>query len=748
MKKKKFKFNKAILSLIARELKSVIFSTTGLIVGLLFILVVGILVFGIGQFLKFGTNDLTQVFSYMVFAMAIAIPALVMGAVSKEKNNGTIEYLLSKPISEFELLFSKFVSYSILSTALILLTLPFTIVTASYAGVDFGQVFMQYLGAIVLAVAIVSVGIAVSTLFKTEVASFLTTAVIIALLIVAGSSFVSTLPSGVSTLLEKISLLSHFQSISRGVLDLRDLFYFVAFIFLFLSIAYYLLIKDKYPSNHKYLRNSRIVTVLLVIIAVLVGTLGQVIPGRLDFTSDQRYTLSPATTAVVNNIKDPLYIDYYVSSNLPIQFQNELRRVSDLLTDYSKASAGKINVSTKEPDKDESVKNQAESAGITPIQFSVNSQDSSQVVVGYFGIILKYQDKNEVLNFNTAVLTDLEYQVTKKVKKLAETEKKQIAFVSNNVMHSTNSDLTQLYSELVDLFDVQQLDLSNDSALISSDIDAVIIPGANQPFDEQSIQALKNYYNNGGSVFLLTDAVDTNSETPTVNPNSLATLFEDAGIKVNNDIVYDLENNNIIALQSLFSPVIFNFPQWIVSKPIENNTSINKDVSAVSLLWASSITTTQKEGQTIYPLLETGSNSNVQKEGDFNTSFEQNWNAKSTDTKQTVGVAIENSKGGRGVIISDTDFITDNILEALAQRQEQNKEVISFTLNSISWLVRDSLIGSIKAKTNSARPLNLNNSQQLTFVAVSMGVPVLVCGLIFGIVTVNRRRIVNRNYSI
>lgn len=748
MKKKKFKFNKAILSLIARELKSVIFSTTGLIVGLLFILVVGILVFGIGQFLKFGTNDLTQVFSYMVFAMAIAIPALVMGSVSKEKNNGTIEYLLSKPISELELLFSKFVSYSILSTALILLTLPFTIITANYAGVDFGQVFMQYLGAIVLAIAIVSVGIAVSTLFKTEVASFLTTAVIVALLIVAGSSFVSTLPSGVSTLLEKISLLSHFQSISRGVLDLRDLFYFVAFIFLFLSIAYYLLIKDKYPSNHKYLRNSRIVTVLLVIIAVLVGTLGQVIPGRLDFTSDQRYTLSPATTAVVNNIKDPLYIDYYVSSNLPIQFQNELRRVSDLLTDYSKASAGKINVSTKEPDKDESVKNQAESAGITPIQFSVNSQDSSQVVVGYFGIILKYQDKNEVLNFNTAVLTDLEYQVTKKIKKLAETEKKQIAFVSNNVMHSTNSDLTQLYSELVDLFDVQQLDLSNDSALISSDIDAVIIPGANQPFDEQSIQALKNYYNNGGSVFLLTDAVDTNSETPTVNPNSLATLFEDAGIKVNNDIVYDLENNNIIALQSIFSPVIFNFPQWIVSKPIENNTNINKDVSAVSLLWASSITTTQKEGQTIYPLLETGSNSNVQTEEEFNTSFEQNWNAKSTDAKQTVGVAIENSKGGRGVIISDTDFITDNILEALAQRQEQNKEVISFTLNSISWLVRDSLIGSIKAKTNSAKPLNLNNSQQLTFVAVSMGIPVLICGLIFGIVTVNRRRIVNRNYSI
>lgn len=748
MKKRKLKFNKTIISLIGREIKSVLFSTTGLVVGILFTLVVGILVFGIAKFTQFGTNDLTQVFSYMVFAMAIAIPALVMGSISKEKNNGTIEYLLSKPISELELLFSKFISYSFLSTLLILLTLPLTIITGIYAGLDAGQVIMQYVGAIILAVSIVSVGIAISALFKTEVASFLTTAVVIALFIIAGSSFFNFLPSGISTVLDRVSLLSHYQSISRGVLDFRDIFYFVAFIFLFLSLAYYLLIKDKYPNKHKYLRNTKIVTALFVVIAFLVGTLGQVIPGRIDFTSDQRYTLSESTVSVINKFQDTLVIDYYASSNLPIEFQTELRRVSDMLTDYSKASNGKIVVNNREPDKDETVKSEAETAGIEQIRFSVNSDDSSQVVVGYFGITLKYQEQKDLINFNNQVLGDLEYQLTKKIKKMTETDKKVIGFVSNNVLHTTGTDLTVLGGELADLFEVRQLSLTNETPLMPSEIDLLVLAGPSDQFEEEVVESIKAFYSNGGSVLLLTDTVDTNQETPIINESSLGNLFEEFGVTINNDIVYDLENNNVVAIQSLFSPVVFNFPQWIITQPLETPTGVSKDVSSVSLLWASSIDISNVESNTIYPLLSTGPNSNVQTEGNFSTSFEQTWEQKDSDSSLTVGVAMENTSGGRAIVIGDADFITDNILEALAQRQSQDKEVISFALNSISWLSRDSLVGSIKAKTSSAKLLNLTNSQQITYVAVSSVLPIVICGVLFLGFSVNRRRLTRKTYTV
>ncbi len=747
MKTRKFKFNKSVPSLILKEIKSILFSPTGFIVGSLFIFVVGILVFGIGRFTQFGTNDLTQVFGYLAFAMAIAIPALVMGSISKEKGNGTMEYLLSKPLSEFEILLAKFISYSILSVLLILLTLPLTLATAAYAGVDVGQVFMQYAGAIMLAVSIVSVGIAVSALFKNEVASFLTTVVIVALFIITGSNLINFLPFSLSTFLDRISLLSHYQSVSRGVLDLRDLFYFAAFIFLFLSVAYFLLIKDKYPSKHKYLRNTKIATVLFVIIAFLVGTLGQVIPGRLDFTSDQRYTLSPATVNVLNNIQDTLTIDYYASSNLPIEFQSELRRVSDLLTDYAKASNGRIILNTREPDKDQTIQSQAEAAGITQIRFSVNSSDSAQVVVGYFGIAFKYQDKNEAMNLDNSILNDLEYQVTKKVKKLTEISKKVVAFVNNNVLHSLSGDLTRLNSELGDLFEVRNIELTLENPEVPSDISAIVIAGPVERFSDKTIESLKAFFNNGGSIFFLTDTIDTNTETPTINENALGNLFADYGVTINNDLVYDLDSNNIVALQSLFSPVIFNFPQWIISRPVDSSTGITKDVSAVSLLWANSINIEQKENVTASVLLTTSENSNIQSSDSLNTTFEQTWEYKDSDSTRTVGVALENSKGGRAVIVADTDFITDNILSALAERQAQDKEVISFTLNSISWLVRDSLVGSIKAKTNSAKLLNLNSNQQVTYIAASVGIPILICTLVFAGYYLKRRRTLNKIYK-
>lgn len=735
----KLKLNKIIPSLILKEVKSIIFSTSGLIVGVLFIVVLGVLVFGIGQTTRFGTNDLTQVFSFMVFALSIAIPALVMGSISKEKINGTFEFILSKPLNELEFLASKFISYTLLSVLLILLTLPLTIVTATFASVDLGQIFMQYVGAFILATCFVSVGIAISSLFKSEIASFLTTVVVIAILIFIGSNFISILPFQ-TVVLERLSLLSHYQSLSRGVLDLRDLFYFAAFIFLFLSLSYYLLIKDKYPKKHKYLRNAQLATLLFVVIAILIGSLGQFIPGRIDFTSDQRYTLSSASTEIINKIPNELTINYYASSNLPQEFQSELRRVGDLLSDYRNASQGKIVINQKEPDRDEAVKTEAESAGITEIQFSVNRDNSAQVVTGYFGVNFVYGENNRVINFNNEVLSDLEYQITKTVRELTNEQKSKVGVVSNKVAFTANSGLSVISRQLSDLFELQEIELTAENPAIPADLKALLIISPVEEFEASVIESIKKYFRDGGNVLLFTDAISTNSEVPTVNLNSLGNLFEEYGVKINNDLVYDLENNNIIALQSMFAPVIFNFPQWLVSQPQQNTSGINKDVSAVSLLWASSIQTQNIESARIEPLLRTGVRSNTQIDGEFNTSFEQEWSAKDTDSPKTVGVTLENNNAGRAIIVSDADFVADNILEALSQREGQDREVISFVLNSVAWLTRDSLLGSVKAKANSTVALNLTPEQQTTYVLVSIGVPIALLGAVVIITTYVKRR--------
>lgn len=747
MKIKKYKFNKAFLYIALKDIKSIIFSTSGLVVGGLFIITLNILTFGIGKFGQFGTNDLTQVFGYLVFALAIAVSALVMGSISKERSVGTLELLSSKPVSDLDIILAKFLGFSLLSSILVLLTLPFSIFIASIRGLDLGQITMQYLGAIIIAACFVSVGLAISALFKSEIPSFLATIFLISLLLISGSGLFSFLPSSIGVALERISLLSHYQSISRGVLDFRDLFYFIAFILFFLAIAYYLLLKDKFPKNHKYLSNARIAVGLFSVIALIIGVLGEVIPGRIDFTTDQRFSLSSETISVLNKISDPLSIKYYVSSNLPSEFQSELRRVNDLFTDYARYSNSKITFSKIEPDKSDALKKEAESAGITPIQFSVNSADSAQVVVGYFGVEFKYLDKTEVINFNSEVLAELEFQATRAINKLTKTDKKTIAFVTNNVGLSLSSNLTTLNKDLADFFDIKSLELNKSTLPIDKNISAIIIPAPSVAFDTEVISALKDYYLNGGGILLLSEAVNTSLEQPEVNLNALSNLFSDFGVTVNPDLVYDLKQNNVIAIQSLFSPILYNFPQWIIANPIEQNNPITKDIKGVSLLWANSINLTNVEGHKSFKLLETSINSNIQKQGEFNTSLEQEWFQKDSDSKKTVAVALENNNNGRAVIVSDADFITDNILSALVQRQQQDKQCISFVLNSLSWIAKDSLIGGIKSKSASASLLSLSSSEQLNLVLISVIIPVVLVSAPFAISYFNRKKLAKRKYN-
>src|SRR5260221_1453988 len=245
-------------TLVMKELSNYFSSPVAYIVLILFVIVLAILLFGLAKYSQYGSADLTQMFSFVGLAFIIIVPALTMGAISREKQTGTIEYILTQPITELEFILAKFISYAVLVLVMLTLTLPITVLIASFSGLDLGQALMQYFGAFLLGLCFVSVGIAVSALFKSEIASFLTSLVISAFLIIIGTNIVSFLPSSINNLLERFSLLSHYQSMSRGVLDLRDLLYFVAFILVFISISYFLLIKDKFPPKHEHLKNVKI----------------------------------------------------------------------------------------------------------------------------------------------------------------------------------------------------------------------------------------------------------------------------------------------------------------------------------------------------------------------------------------------------------------------------------------------------------------------------------------------------------
>lgn len=710
---------KIISTLIRKELFNFFSTPLAYIILGLFVGVVSILFFAVGKFLQVGTTDLSNLFGYISFAFVIIIPALTMGSISREKQSGTIEYLLTQPITEFQLLISKFLAYVFFVLLLLITTLPLVIMIGTSGQLDVGQVIMQYIGALVLGSCLVSLGVAVSALLKSEIASFLTSLVLSAFLIIIGSELVQ-MNFGLDFIIEKIGLLSHYQSISRGVLDIRDVLYFVAFILAFLSIAFYLLIKDKFPPKNKSLNYARVALVVLIILTVFIGYIGQVIPGRIDFTSSKVYTLSPASLNVLNNVDDVLNIKLYASNNLPIEFQSQIRNVQDLLRDYQSFSGGKVAYEFIQPSSSTEADNPAQQAGLQPIQFQVSNSDSSQFVVGYFGVTLTYLDKTETLDLNDQnIINTLEYNVTKKINKLSNKNLKTIGFVKDVTTYSLGSqNLQTITTELNELFNVTEVDLTQ---AISEEVEVLVVAGLNADLSSENQKKIVDFYANGGSVFYMSNPVSVDSQafTTSNNDKGLKDLFIDYGASINQNLIYDLESNNLVNVGYLF-PI--NYPLWITSSSTKQDISILKDVQQVSLLWASDVTidTTKLQGAKVYDLLTTTDAANIQTSGNFNLAPDQSWAKKDSDHSHVLAAAFERENGGKLVVVGDAKFLSDDF--GLVSLNEN----LAFSLGSMEWLSGSDSIASIQAKVRAAPRVNLSSEKATLLTVIGIAAPILV----------------------
>ncbi|MEO6728922.1 MAG: Gldg family protein [Candidatus Dojkabacteria bacterium] len=718
------------LVLARRELSNYFSTPVSYIILTLFVVIVAIILFAAFSYLKFGTADLGQLFTAISFAFIIIIPALTMGSISREKQSGTIEFLLTQPITEFQVLIGKFMAYAFLVLLMLLLTIPLAFTINLASPLDFGQAAMQYIGGFILGLCFVSIGIAVSSFFKNEIASLLTSLFISVLFIITGTQFFNLFPIEFQSLINKFSLLTHFQSISRGVFDIRDILYFAAFIIVFLSIAYYKLLSEKYPSKDRYLDYSRVFLCAILIVTLLIGYFGQFIPGRIDATSNQRYTLSGATINLLNKLDKNFDITLYSSGNLPQDFQPILRDVEDILRDYAFASNGKVVVTQKDPSADNIAKDEATAAGIKENIFAVNNSDSSQQVAGYFGLTFGYGGTKDFMNLSSDVTSQLEFQLTKKIKKVSGIDRFKIDFIANNVKQARSSTYTQFNTDLAELFDVTDLTLDSSVKEIPADVKAVVLAGPNQKFEDSQLAVLKNYYNNGGSIFLLTDPIDIDpSGAPQKIDNSLSDMFKENGVIVNQDLVYDMTNNNQIQAGTGLFPIIINYPFWMISKQTAEGADVNKGVGTLTELWGSSISLdSSKFGSSkVNRIYETSDESNFQTLPDVSIQIDQKFVAKDSDKKQTVAASIENEKGGRAVIVGDSDLLSDDVLSALNGRPgSQDSLSVAFGISSIEWLTKDAALSSIKIKNRIADSLNVDAEKSALIIGVGIVFPIVL----------------------
>ena len=218
-----------------RELASYFATPLAYVFIVIFLALAGTLAFFLGGFFERGQDDLQPLFNFLPWLYLVLIPALAMRLWAEERKSGTIELFLTLPISIGAAVIGKFLAAWEFAFIPLILTFPFWI-TVNYLGhPDNGVVIASYVGAQLMAGAFLAVGGALSALSKNQVIAFVITAAVCFLLTVSGSPIVlgflkGWAPQVVLDTVASFSVLTHFNSIVRGVLDLRDVVFFLSVI--------------------------------------------------------------------------------------------------------------------------------------------------------------------------------------------------------------------------------------------------------------------------------------------------------------------------------------------------------------------------------------------------------------------------------------------------------------------------------------------------------------------------------------
>ena len=218
-----------------RELGAYFASPVAYVFIVIFLLLVGFFTFNVGQFFELGEASLTSFFYWHPWLYLFLVPAVGMRLWSEERRQGTMELLLTMPITTWQAILGKFLaSWAFLAIAL-LLTFPI-VLTVNYLGdPDNGIVFAGYIGSLLLAGAYLAISSMTSAMTRNQVVSFIVSVVICLFLIIAGFGPVTDLLTnwGSASLVDTIasfSVITHYDPFQKGIVDIRHVIFFLSVI--------------------------------------------------------------------------------------------------------------------------------------------------------------------------------------------------------------------------------------------------------------------------------------------------------------------------------------------------------------------------------------------------------------------------------------------------------------------------------------------------------------------------------------
>jgi ABC-2 type transport system permease protein len=428
---------KQALSIFRKELSGFFSSAMALIFIGAFLAATLFSFFWVDTFFARGISDVRPLFRWMPVLMIFLVAALTMRQWSEEQRSGTLEILLTLPVSHFQLVFGKFLAVLVLVVIALALTLFLPIMVSILGNLDWGPVVGGYLAAVLMAGGYAAIGLFVSSRTDNQIVALISTVMLCGVFYTVGSSGLTEfLPDSAAELLRAFSTGSHFESIERGVIDLRDLIYYLSLFGLFLALNVASIDKKRWSTGKRTQDHRRSVTLTSVLIAINLVVLNiWMFPLRglrLDLTAQKEYSLSSATRDVVENLQEPLLIRGYFSERTHPLLTPLVPRIRDLLREYEIAAGGKIEIDIIDPSEEPEKEAEANQVyGIRPTPFQVADRYEASVINSYFHVLLRYGDQSIILDYGDLIeveqrrddsldvhFRNLEYDLTRSIKKV------------------------------------------------------------------------------------------------------------------------------------------------------------------------------------------------------------------------------------------------------------------------------------------------------------------------------------------
>lgn len=372
-------------------------------------LLVNLFIFFWGEaFFARNIADMKPLFKWMPVLLIFLVAALTMRSWSEERRAGTLESLLTSPVSPLQLVLGKFFAAFGLVLLALVLTLPLAITVSLIGPLDWGPVIGGYVASLFLAAAYIAIGLNMSGRTDNPIVALILTVAVAGFFYLIGSPLLTTLfGHSIGGFMELLGTGSRFDAITRGVLDIRDICYYLSLVGIFLSLNLYSLERIRWAGNSPQPNHRRVtvVTILAVLNFILVNIwLHPVGWMRMDLTQGKIYSLSATTKQYLERVQEPLLIRGYFSKKSHPLLEPLVPQIKDLLKEYQVAGGDKVRVEFVDPHTDQVLEQEAaERFNIRPVPFRMASRYQAGVVNSYFNLAIVYGDQFETLSFDDLI---------------------------------------------------------------------------------------------------------------------------------------------------------------------------------------------------------------------------------------------------------------------------------------------------------------------------------------------------------